>query len=70
MVVPLKKDLLNFITDPRPPLITFRPAPAPKSHPHQAVEVGDQLFVPDVVSSVYIVYLVIIDLCFSCKGFR
>ncbi|KAF8511462.1 Lactonase, 7-bladed beta-propeller-domain-containing protein [Gautieria morchelliformis] len=48
LVVPLQDDLLNFVTQPPPPLITFNPAPAPISHPHEAVEVGDQLFVPDL----------------------
>jgi hypothetical protein len=50
LVVPLQDDLLHFVTEPPPPLITFNPAPAPISHPHEGVEVGDQLFVPDLVS--------------------
>ncbi|KAF8586774.1 putative isomerase YbhE [Ramaria rubella] len=50
LVVPLQNDLLHFVTDPAPPLITFNPAPNPLSHPHEGAEVGDQLFVPDLGS--------------------
>lgn len=61
LVVPLQDDLLHFVTVPPSPLITFNPAPAPISHPHEAAEVGDQLFVPDLVSYRYTTYLVIAD---------
>jgi len=50
LVVPLQDDLLHFVIDPAPPLITFNPAPNPLSHPHETVEVGDQLFVADLGS--------------------
>ncbi|KAF8518678.1 putative isomerase YbhE [Hysterangium stoloniferum] len=50
LVVPLQDDLLHFATDPAPPLITFNPAPNAISHPHQTVEVGDQLFIADLGS--------------------
>ncbi|KIJ49189.1 hypothetical protein M422DRAFT_161791 [Sphaerobolus stellatus SS14] len=48
LVVPLQNNLVNFVTNPAPPLITFNPAPNPLSHPHEGAEVGNQLFVPDL----------------------
>jgi hypothetical protein len=57
MVIPLQDDLLRFVTDSLPPLITFNPAPASVSHPHEGAEVGDQLFVPDLVSFVHVTCL-------------
>ena len=68
MVIPLQDDLLHFVTNPAPPLITFNPAPAPISHPHEGAEVGDQLFVPDLVSSMHKKYLFL--LLISRKGCR
>lgn len=45
--------MVHFVTSPAPPLITFNPAPASLSHPHEGVEVGSELFVPDLVSSYF-----------------
>ncbi|GJJ14129.1 hypothetical protein Clacol_008386 [Clathrus columnatus] len=48
LVYPLEPDLVHVVTNPPPPLITFNPAPNLISHPHEALEVGDQLFVADL----------------------